>query len=108
MIFYFRLPFSIFDLIFYNLVILSATERHSIATTKELWMRAVKFDHLNFFGDRLNDHFHTFSCKYEQSTCQCFVTLRGRLRLGISGYGIALTEWLLFSPLKARFDGTFT
>ena len=31
-----------------------------IATTKELWIRAVKFNHLNFFSDRLNDH-DTFS-----------------------------------------------
>ena len=34
-----------------------------IVTTKELWIGTVKFNHLNLFSDRLNDHFHTFSYK---------------------------------------------
>ena len=34
-----------------------------ITTTKELWMRAKDFNHLNSFRDRLNNHFHTFSYK---------------------------------------------
>ena len=55
-------------------------------TTKELWMRAKQFNHPNFFRDRLSNHFHTFSYKQEQSTWQCFVTLRGGLRLGFSCY----------------------
>ena len=34
-----------------------------IATTKELWIGTVKFNHLNLFSDQLNDNFHTFSYK---------------------------------------------
>jgi len=65
-----------------------SNEIKGIATTKELWIGTVKFNHLNLFSDQLNNHFHTFSYKLKKrahgSVSSCFAGVYGSEFLAMS------------------------